>query len=489
MIEAGTPIVAVLVHGTFARDSEWCRPDSEFRADLNRWLGGNVRFVRFRWSGWNLHRARIKAGTRLATHLARVVSAYPTAKIVVIGHSHGGNVIRYAFRQVGTDTAQRVAGVVTLGTPFVMAEPRQYLGWLRRLVIFCAIGALALSFLLAFSFILFGIFYSIEHRSVVGLVLILGAPFAIVPCVLLIFGLLRLIYLNRLSRFATFLANRLESFQRQLVETIDPPTLDGVPLLTIEVRADEARFALSASAILSEWAHKTLRNDSRNLFLATTVLPVLLMSLSVGLAIAYVPSLFSLLFWPRLSFTGLINSLRTLGGLYVLALSLGLAVAPLLVALLLMVSVAVPRAVKAPIFGEETLYESWLVRSVHSATPVGWTPHTHHLVAINRSWSQLGLYRHSLICETPEVTEFIASWISDRSMNRTLKTGWVGKQEHSFEALVDFEGIPPALKEAIRSEMNEPREPRKKVSDSPYWESTGTVHSIWNLKDRPPMGF
>jgi triacylglycerol esterase/lipase EstA (alpha/beta hydrolase family) len=110
-------VFAVLVHGTWARNAEWCRDNSDFCRQLRDNLGGSLNFDVFQWSGFNLHRARIIAGSRLTSRLSSIVSKHPDAKILLIGHSHGGNVIRYALRSA--EIASRITGVVTLATPFI----------------------------------------------------------------------------------------------------------------------------------------------------------------------------------------------------------------------------------------------------------------------------------------------------------------------------------------------------------------------------------
>ena len=78
---------------------------------------------------------------------------------------------------------------------------------------------------------------------------------------------------TRASATIGILGNILGSLRDEMIEAIDSPTIEGVPLLTIEVRADEARFAPSESARLSEWTHKTLSNDLFNYLLACAILP------------------------------------------------------------------------------------------------------------------------------------------------------------------------------------------------------------------------
>jgi hypothetical protein len=101
----------------------WTRPHSPFRDTLERDLGRPVVFREFRWSGHNSHLDRLVAAEHLREHLRTVSADYPAARQVVIGHSHGGNVVLYALRD--PDIRQRVAAVVTLATPFlkVRAQP------------------------------------------------------------------------------------------------------------------------------------------------------------------------------------------------------------------------------------------------------------------------------------------------------------------------------------------------------------------------------
>ncbi|MEK7466629.1 MAG: alpha/beta hydrolase [Planctomycetota bacterium] len=108
----------VLVHGTFAgRRSQLGNAQSAFAQRLRRHLGQQVRIVAFPWSGCNSHLARRNAGDRLKQFLYRVGSRYE--HVYLIGHSHGGNIIRYAA------SLSCVTGIACLSTPLIDIRPRE----------------------------------------------------------------------------------------------------------------------------------------------------------------------------------------------------------------------------------------------------------------------------------------------------------------------------------------------------------------------------
>lgn len=117
------PIVVTLVHGTFAKGAPWTRDGSILRREIAAGLGEHGRrvvFDSFEWSGRNTHRARVKAGYRLATHITELKSRYPLAKHFIVAHSHGGNVALFAHKHL--PEALHATGIATLGTPFVFAH-------------------------------------------------------------------------------------------------------------------------------------------------------------------------------------------------------------------------------------------------------------------------------------------------------------------------------------------------------------------------------
>jgi len=109
--------VAVLVHGTFAKRAHWIEPGSTLAGALQAQVP-HLRTVAFNWSGKNSHAERLAAGGELAAELSRICERFPDARVHLIGHSHGGNVIRYALNN--HPCLSRVASTSYLGTPFLV---------------------------------------------------------------------------------------------------------------------------------------------------------------------------------------------------------------------------------------------------------------------------------------------------------------------------------------------------------------------------------
>jgi pimeloyl-ACP methyl ester carboxylesterase len=98
----------------------WFERGSSFRDKLKYWLSQAAikhQLGVFLWSGANSVYARDVAATRLARVLKLQAEAFQNDTIVVVGHSHGGNVALRALHYLGT-VAERI-NVVTLATPFL----------------------------------------------------------------------------------------------------------------------------------------------------------------------------------------------------------------------------------------------------------------------------------------------------------------------------------------------------------------------------------
>lgn len=113
----------VLVHGTFAREAEWIKPDSPLAMHLRGALP--IREVHsFQWSGGNSFRARREAATELGDWLRRRGQEEPRRRHVLIAHSHGGNVCLGALAD---ETAAKVVTCLAcLSTPFITARQRPF---------------------------------------------------------------------------------------------------------------------------------------------------------------------------------------------------------------------------------------------------------------------------------------------------------------------------------------------------------------------------
>lgn len=109
-------IVVTLVHGTFARDAEWTDAESPLSMEIVSRFGQDVTIRKFQWSGRNRFRDRYEASLKLSEDILTNNREDPHCKQVVIGHSHGGNIISYLTRE----SAQMLDGAICLATPFIM---------------------------------------------------------------------------------------------------------------------------------------------------------------------------------------------------------------------------------------------------------------------------------------------------------------------------------------------------------------------------------
>lgn len=115
------PTRVILVHGTWASRKPWTKPGSDMVTTL---AGSGCRQVeRFTWSGRNTHCARVSA----AVALKEILIKYADDRVIIVAHSHGGNVALAAMRLAGSERALRPsvpAYLVALGTPFIIAARR-----------------------------------------------------------------------------------------------------------------------------------------------------------------------------------------------------------------------------------------------------------------------------------------------------------------------------------------------------------------------------
>ena len=239
-------LVVVLVHGTkprlFGRDlmapPTWTRRDSPFRNILAATLSEVPLFVEFDWSGANTHAARLSAATRLAGVLGQLRREHPAARLLLVAHSHGGNVALYAMRQLAhADRAapHPVDGLVCLGTPFLHATLRDLEKVFRRLSISLYWGAF---FSLLAVVPLLG--YLLEQVS-------LPAAWVAVGIGLLAFIIWKFAGKSLLRRY--FTVQRVEALTvnaHRLSAAVDcRPASNGPPILVVKSARDEAKLWLT----------------------------------------------------------------------------------------------------------------------------------------------------------------------------------------------------------------------------------------------------
>ena len=162
----------VTVHGTFAgreylddhraADQEFYCERSAFGKKLISELPG-AHWHEFGWSGKNLQSSRAKAAKALKKHL-KTLPLGPEDSLVMIAHSHGGNVALESLRQAPVGNS---AQLYTFGTPFITRRSPSLLRTLGsiipNLVFFFAVLTIAAIIGLGHSlYILYGIpFYDV----------------------------------------------------------------------------------------------------------------------------------------------------------------------------------------------------------------------------------------------------------------------------------------------------------------------------------------
>jgi hypothetical protein len=98
------PSMTVIIHGTFAKDSDWYKPGGGFHRYIKQnvyadvYAGNDFYF----WSGrYSLTDNGLKRiWTKAANKLVSWINAHPTRKLRLIAHSHGNNVVNIATQQI-----------------------------------------------------------------------------------------------------------------------------------------------------------------------------------------------------------------------------------------------------------------------------------------------------------------------------------------------------------------------------------------------------
>ena len=110
----------------------------------------NIKVTPFNWSGKNSHKWRMQAGQQLVEYLKNAIQIekQTSEEIILLGHSHGGNVILYAMKD--PVIAEGISQCVFLSTPFlsvssikvapnVFPQMQKYLDVVQELCVICFI--------------------------------------------------------------------------------------------------------------------------------------------------------------------------------------------------------------------------------------------------------------------------------------------------------------------------------------------------------------
>ncbi len=128
------------IHGTYVnseklRGTQWWQRDSAFHKGLFAFLdleSTRVEWVPKRWSGENSERER-KNFAKVIEQEIRNDTVPEDRVVVLLGHSHGGNIADMALRNIPRD-GRTTTGAVIVGTPIV--QPQSRLGNLAAIAAF-----------------------------------------------------------------------------------------------------------------------------------------------------------------------------------------------------------------------------------------------------------------------------------------------------------------------------------------------------------------
>jgi pimeloyl-ACP methyl ester carboxylesterase len=396
--------VITLVHGTWARNATWVKPDSRMCKHL-RELDPNVIIRSFQWSGGNSHRARLKAADALVKQLSETFSQYRTAEHHIVAHSHGGNVALYALRDPGV--CARIASVVCLATPFIHVEARPLkpaLSVLRLLVYSAALGSFAVLAFASILFMLMSVLYFPESELAV-LMRSMGLPRALT--------IMGIIALSGLTVWAAWraartlirwidlqLRPRIERYQRKLVSKYKHRAPRPVSVLNAQVEGDEPALWLRALRWVSEPTSSSI-----------IVIPVAAMA--------------ALAFGGALMWSFIEEGLNDIASI-VIAVTLAaagvffvwLVVFTIGVASVHLTFIAVPLLVRAHGggFGEWSIFANWVVAIEARTEPAG----GFRVESFRMAPAGKGL-RHSRIYHDERVIERIGKWLEDSAQHQQMR--------------------------------------------------------------------
>lgn len=382
--------VVVLVHGTFARGANWTQEDSPLATAVASALHGSVLLASFEWSGSNTHAARLAAGDSLAELLSSLRRSHPTASIHVVAHSHGGNVLAYAMRQ--PDVSGSLENVVCLGTPFIVAQPRN-LGPTLRLLKFLEIAVkvvVALLIALVVALVVTSAVY------VPGLATFMGGAL-----LLLVIGVSSKRVLRLMARLSQYVGLTLvPGLRRQQVDivTLLQAQFDNVRILNLQTRRDEAAGFLR---LVDRVARIPFQLWSPNVVLwATAGITVLYV---VGMVFVTVRSEDWSQAWNE-AMLGLLFAYMA----YVVLVVITLAVLTLVAQVVCTVWPKIFRG-HALGFGEDGFIKNWLVNISASRRPSAAERSDDELLSVTGR----GL-RHSLLYQDERAIECVAEWIGGK---------------------------------------------------------------------------
>jgi pimeloyl-ACP methyl ester carboxylesterase len=374
--------VLILVHGTFARQTEWVQETSFLAQYLINNASVSTDLCRFEWSGKNSHGDRLEAGKELCDYIKNIAAQNHGAEIFVIAHSHGGTVALYALKD--REVAEKVKGLVTMGTPFLSIRCRNLATFARvnRLVV-PLVTAAAWTAMLFISMIAISAGEELNDTYRLGIKTVAVSAF----CFTLIAPFLILwLVVPRCTFLMKRLYLRTRRKQQDLWKLMRYNEDLKTPLLRISVRGDEAWMLLYCS-----WLAGVI---PFTLWTAT----VILMTVAIPITIAL--------------YCGVIflgdNYLYQISSLT--AMLFALIALPVLALIFQAGMATIPRIVRYLAFGPETFAEAYLLFVEPDIDPTGISREVEHSKSIRRS---LWAFNHCRIYLHEDVAKKIVQWLDN----------------------------------------------------------------------------
>lgn len=356
--------VITLVHGTYARDADWVNdPQSPLRQRLTTKLGA-VDFRILKWTGENSDAARYAGADDLRVMLQNLLSDDSNTRYFVVGHSHGGNVILRALD--GFSEANRIAGVVTLATPFINCKARD-------------VERIARTFRRATP-VLATLWLMLSGSSTLSIVQTFnfGICFVLAP----------LLWFKVFTKNGWFVVTA-KAKQDELIAEHDHPGDVEVPFLSVATHVDEADIVLRAGT----WAAESIVR----LDVMFRGLIYILWALCIGLLLWSFWRFFNGVEepWLPLAFSVLVVFLRVMLA-FVRTTVIG-------------IGAGVRGVTRSLLFGSSGFVKNALVQYWTSKEPTGVANCEFRLLDVDKSRNGL---RHSAVYTTPEILDEIGDWIA-----------------------------------------------------------------------------
>jgi hypothetical protein len=399
------PVFITLVHGTFAGEALWTREGSVMWRALNNEFGRDA-ICRIDWGRWNnSHPARIHGAAILRRHIDELLDKYPRSRHILVGHSHGGNVILYALSEERIRDA--VVGVFCVGTPFLRCNSRRvdYMLGCAGILVVLSLFLKPLSVFIAggvqewANLILIPSFNLLTHKDYFDYFLLSPLNIAL-KLVLEICYMVGLWFVFSITRDA-FGAARAAAYDRAqaIARTYAFPKFDKTPVRCYRVSRDESRLLLRAATRLDD--------IPTNAFSAP---PVLLVTAIIAVALAVRTVILRPRFGTPLSDVGYLWSFP-LEVLWHAALTVDL----VMVAVLLVLTIVTVVRDQPLGYGWQMPGFTWLVRIFATDAPDDLPLHsTTKTYPRNMFIQRFGLLRclfaplHSLIHDHPQVAADLA---------------------------------------------------------------------------------